>query len=84
MEIEDKTASKKIYITDSRHNLLGLDFIKVLGLLYVPINTVCNAVSRFPAHGGVYTCMIVSWPLACICVCVCVHINVDTYLQGKN
>ncbi len=44
-EIEDKTASGKIYIADSRHSLLGLDFIDSLGLLDIPFSSVYNAVS---------------------------------------
>ena len=45
-KIENKTASRKIYIADSRHNLLSLDFVESLGLLDIPLYSVCNAVSR--------------------------------------
>ena len=51
--IEDKIASGKIYMADSRHNLLGLDFIKSLGLLDLSLNSVCNAVSRSPAQNAI-------------------------------
>ena len=47
-KIEDKTASGKICIEDLRHNLLGFDFIKSLGLLNIPLNSVYSAVSRSP------------------------------------
>ena len=50
MEIENKTASGKIYKADSRQNLLGLDFIKSLGLLDMPFNSVSNAIFRSPAQ----------------------------------
>ena len=40
----EKTASGTIYISNSQHNLLGLDFIEPLGLLDTPPNFVCNAV----------------------------------------
>ena len=53
MEIDDKTASGKIYIADSRYNQLDLDFIKSLGFLDIPFNSVCNAVSRSPAQGAI-------------------------------
>ena len=52
MEI-DKTVSRKIYIEDSRHNLLGFDFIKSLGLLDIPLNSVCNAIFRSPAKSAI-------------------------------
>ena len=50
MEIEDETTSEKNYRTDLRYNLLGLDFIKSLDLLGIPLYSVCNAVSRSPAQ----------------------------------
>ena len=37
IKIENKPASGKIYIADSRHNLLDLDFIKLLDLLNIPL-----------------------------------------------
>ena len=52
MEIKDKTASGKIYIADSWRNLLGLDFIESLGLLYKPLNSDSNAVSTSPAQNA--------------------------------
>ena len=53
MEIEDKAASRKIYIADSKHNLLGLDFIKSIGLLDILLHSVCNAVLKSPAQGAI-------------------------------
>ena len=53
IEIEDKTAPRKIYIADSRYNQLGLDSIESLGLLNIPLNSVCNVVSRSPAQSAI-------------------------------
>ena len=50
IEFDDKTASGKIYIADSRDNLSGLDFIESLGLLDIPLNSVCKTISRSPAQ----------------------------------
>ena len=47
----EKTASGIIYISNSQHNLLGLYFIEPLGLLDVPLNFVCNAVSKSLTQG---------------------------------
>ena len=52
IEIENKTISGKIYIADSRDNLLGLDFIESLGLLDILFNSVCDAVFRSPAQSA--------------------------------
>ena len=46
IRIEEKIASGIIYISNSQHNLLGLDFIEPLGLLDIPLSFVCNAVSK--------------------------------------
>ena len=40
-------------IADSRHNLLGLDLIKLLGLLDILLNSICNAVPRSPAQSAI-------------------------------
>ena len=37
---------KRIYISNSQYNLLGLEFIEPLGLLDISLNFVCNAVSK--------------------------------------
>ena len=44
LKIEDKTASGKVYVADSRHNFLRLDFIESLGLFDIPLNFICNTV----------------------------------------
>ena len=46
IRIEEKIASEIIYISNSQHNLLGLDFIGPLGLLDIQLNFVCHAVSK--------------------------------------
>ena len=51
-EFENKTASRKVYIADSRHNLVDFDFIESQGLLDIPLNSVCNAVSRHPVQNA--------------------------------
>ena len=38
IRIEEKTASGIICISNSQHNILGLDFIEPLGLLDIPLN----------------------------------------------
>ena len=53
IENEDKTASGKINRADSRYNVLGLDFIESLGLLDIPRNSVCNAISRSPKQSAI-------------------------------
>ena len=53
IKIEDKTASGKEYVADSRHNPLGLDFIESPGLLDTPLNFVCNAVSRSTTQSAI-------------------------------
>ena len=53
IQTEDKTASGKVYVADSRHNLLGLDFIESLGLLDIALNFICNAVSRSSTQSAI-------------------------------
>ena len=48
-----KLRTKQHLKADSRHNLLGLDFIKSLGLLNILLNAVCNAVSRSLAQSAI-------------------------------
>ena len=45
IKLKNKTASGTIYIANSSHNLLGLDFIEPLGLLDIPLNQICKVVS---------------------------------------
>ena len=45
IKLKTKTASGTIYIANSSHNLLGLDFIEPLGLLDIPLNQICKVVS---------------------------------------
>ena len=45
IKMKDKTASGTIYIANSSHNLLGLDFIEPLGFLDIPLNQICKVVS---------------------------------------
>ena len=52
IKIEDKTASGKIYIADSRHNLVGLHFIESLDLLDISLISVYNTLSWSPAQSG--------------------------------
>ena len=51
--IEEKTASGIIYITNSPHILLGLDFIEPLGLFDIPLNFVYNAVSKLLTQNAI-------------------------------
>ena len=45
IKMKEKTVSGNIYIANSSHNLLGLDFIEPLGLLDIPLNRICKVVS---------------------------------------
>ena len=53
IKIEDKTASGKVYVADSRYNLSVLDFIESLGLLDTLLNFICNAVSRSSTQNAI-------------------------------
>ena len=53
IRIEDKTASGIIYISNSQHNFLGLDFIEPLGLLDIPLNFVGNAESKLLTQSAI-------------------------------